>query len=44
LASRPNPPAGFSVMFISFMYRDLSLPAHEFFQRLLHVYGINYAN
>jgi hypothetical protein len=30
LASRPNPPTGFTVMFISFLYPGLSLPAHEF--------------
>jgi hypothetical protein len=30
LASRPNTPAGFTVMFMSFLYRGLSLPAHEF--------------
>ena len=39
-ASRPNPPAGFTVMFMSFLYRGLSLPAHEFLRRLLHVYEI----
>ncbi|KAK1647597.1 hypothetical protein QYE76_065402 [Lolium multiflorum] len=42
-ASRLNPPAGFTVMFMSFLYRGLSLPAHEFLRRLLHgltlVYG-----
>ncbi|KAK1617954.1 hypothetical protein QYE76_023471 [Lolium multiflorum] len=40
LASHPNPPAGFTVMFISLLYRGLFLPAHEFLRRLLHVYGI----
>jgi hypothetical protein len=39
-ASRPNPPAVFAVMFMSFLYRGLSLPAHEFLPRLLHVYEI----
>jgi hypothetical protein len=39
-ASRPNPPAGFSVMFVAFLYRGLSLPAHEFLRRLLISYGI----
>ncbi|KAK1677023.1 hypothetical protein QYE76_037871 [Lolium multiflorum] len=39
-ASRPNPPAGFTVMFLSFLYRGLSLPAHEFLHRLLRVYEI----
>jgi hypothetical protein len=27
-------------MFMSFLYRGLSLPAHEFLRRLLHVYEI----
>ncbi|KAK1698021.1 hypothetical protein QYE76_014718 [Lolium multiflorum] len=36
----PNPPAGFTVMFVSFLYRGLSLLAHEFLRRLLHTYGI----
>jgi hypothetical protein len=40
LASRPNPPAGFTVMFVAFLYRGLSLPSHEFLRRLLHSYGI----
>jgi hypothetical protein len=39
-ASRPNPPAGFSVMFVAFLYRGSSLPAHEFLRRLLVSYGI----
>jgi hypothetical protein len=39
-ASRPNPPAGFTVMFVAFLYRGLSLPAHEFLRRLLLSYGI----
>jgi hypothetical protein len=38
--SRPNPPAGFSVMFLSFLYRGLSLPAHKFLRHLLRVYEI----
>jgi hypothetical protein len=40
LDSRPNPPARFTVMFSAFMYRGLSLPAHEFFECLLFSYGI----
>jgi hypothetical protein len=40
LASRPNPPASFTLMFMSFLYRGLSLSAHEFLRRLLHVYEI----
>jgi hypothetical protein len=39
-SSRPNPPTGFTVMFISFMYRGLSLRAHEFLRLLLHLYEI----
>jgi hypothetical protein len=39
-ASRPNPPAGFSIMFAAFLYRGLSLPAHEFLRQILISYGI----
>jgi hypothetical protein len=39
-ASRPNPPVGFTVMFMSFLYRGLSFLAHKFLRRLLHVYEI----
>jgi hypothetical protein len=38
--SRPNPPAGLTVMFMSFLFRGLSLPAHEFLRRLLRTYEI----
>jgi hypothetical protein len=38
--SRPNPPAGFTVMFPTFLFRGLSLPAHEFLRYLLFSYGI----
>jgi hypothetical protein len=38
--SRPNPPAGFTVMFLSFLYRGLSLPVHEFLLHLLRTYEI----
>ena len=38
--ARPNPPAGFRIMFVSFLYRGLSLPAHEFLRCLLFTYGI----
>jgi hypothetical protein len=38
--SRPNPPAGFTVMFAAFLYRGLSLPAHEFLRCLLLSYRI----
>ncbi|KAK1667455.1 hypothetical protein QYE76_055614 [Lolium multiflorum] len=39
-ASRPRPPKGFTVMFDAFLYRGLSLPAHEFLRSLLFFYGI----
>lgn len=38
--SRPNPPTGFTVMFVAFLYRGLSLPAHEFLRYLLLSYEI----
>jgi hypothetical protein len=38
--SRPNLPAGFTVMFSTFLYRGLSLPSHEFLWCLLFSYGI----
>jgi hypothetical protein len=38
--SRPNPPAGYTVVFLSFLYRGLSLPAHEFLLHLLRTYEI----
>jgi hypothetical protein len=38
--SRPYPPAGFTVMFTAFLYRVLSLLAHEFLRCLLLSYGI----
>jgi hypothetical protein len=36
----PSPPAGFQVMFLAFLFRGLSLPAHEFLRGLLFVYGV----
>ncbi|KAK1613861.1 hypothetical protein QYE76_019378 [Lolium multiflorum] len=39
-ASRPKPPKGFTVMFVAFLFRGLSLPAHEFLCSLLFFYGI----
>ncbi|KAK1686255.1 hypothetical protein QYE76_047103 [Lolium multiflorum] len=39
-ASRPRPPKGFTVMFAAFLFRGLSLPAHEFLRSLLFFYGI----
>ncbi|KAK1644563.1 hypothetical protein QYE76_062368 [Lolium multiflorum] len=38
--SRPSPPKGFTVMFVAFLFRGLSLPAHEFLRSLLFFYGI----
>ncbi|KAK1692511.1 hypothetical protein QYE76_009208 [Lolium multiflorum] len=38
--SRPKPPKGFTVMFSAFLFRGLSLPAHEFLRSLLFFYGI----
>ncbi|KAK1641667.1 hypothetical protein QYE76_059472 [Lolium multiflorum] len=38
--SRPRPPKGFTVMFSAFLFRGLSLPAHEFLRSLLYFYGI----
>ncbi|KAK1599876.1 hypothetical protein QYE76_018565 [Lolium multiflorum] len=39
-SSRPKPHKGFTVMFIAFLFRGLSLPAHEFLRSLLFFYGI----
>ncbi|KAK1606384.1 hypothetical protein QYE76_030057 [Lolium multiflorum] len=39
-SSRPNPPKGFTVMFVAFLFHGLSLPAHEFLRSLLFFYGI----
>jgi hypothetical protein len=33
----PSPPVGFRVMFLTFLFRGLSLPAHEFLRGLLFV-------
>ncbi|KAK1619849.1 hypothetical protein QYE76_025366 [Lolium multiflorum] len=37
--SRTRPPKGFTVMFVAFLFRGLSLPAHEFLRSLLFFYG-----
>jgi hypothetical protein len=37
---RANFPAGFTIMFAAFLFRELSLPAHEFLRCLLLSYGI----
>jgi hypothetical protein len=36
----PSLPAGFWVMFLAFLPRGFSLPAHEFLHGLLFVYGV----
>jgi hypothetical protein len=36
----PRPPAGYRVLFVAFLLRGLSLPAHEFFRGLLFFYGL----
>jgi hypothetical protein len=36
----PQPPSGYWVMFLAFLFRGLSLPAHEFLHGLLFVYGV----
>jgi hypothetical protein len=35
----PKPPSGYRVMFLAFLLRSLSFPAHEFLRGLLFVYG-----
>jgi hypothetical protein len=36
----PKPQSEFRVMFLAFLLRGLSLPAHEFLRGLLYVYGV----
>jgi hypothetical protein len=36
----PKPPSGYRVMFLAFLLRVLSFPAHEFLRGLLFVYGV----
>jgi hypothetical protein len=36
----PKPPSGYQVMFLAFLFRGLSLPAHEFLHGLLFVYDV----
>ena len=36
----PDPPVGWRVIFLSFLLRGLSLPAHEFLRGLLFVYSV----
>jgi hypothetical protein len=37
----PKPPSGYRVMFLAFLLRGFSLPAHEFLRGLLFVYGVH---
>jgi hypothetical protein len=36
----PEPPMGYRVMFLAFLFHSLSLPAHKFLHGLLFVYGM----
>jgi hypothetical protein len=36
----PKPKSGFRVMFLAFLLRGLSFPAHEFLRGLLYMYGV----
>jgi hypothetical protein len=36
----PKPSSGYRVMFLAFLLRGLSFPAHEFLRGLLFVYGV----
>jgi hypothetical protein len=36
----PKPLSGFRVMFLTFLLRSLSFPAHEFLRGLLFIYGV----
>jgi hypothetical protein len=36
----PKPPSDYRVMFLAFLLRGLSFPAHEFLYGLLFVYGV----
>jgi hypothetical protein len=36
----PKPLSGYQVMFLAFLLRGLSFPAHEFLRGLLFVYGV----
>jgi hypothetical protein len=36
----PQPPSGYRVMFLAFLFRGLSLPTHEFLRGLLFVYDV----
>jgi hypothetical protein len=36
----PKPPSGYRVMFLAFLLRGLSFPAHKFLRGLLFIYGV----
>jgi hypothetical protein len=36
----PKPQSGYRVMFLAFLFRSLSLPAHKFLHVLLFIYGV----
>jgi hypothetical protein len=36
----PKPSSGYRVMFLAFLLRGLSIPAHEFLRGILFVYGV----
>jgi hypothetical protein len=36
----PTPPSGYRVMFLAFLLRSLSFPAHKFLRGLLFAYGV----
>jgi hypothetical protein len=36
----PKPSSGYRVIFLAFLLRGLSLPAHEFLRGLLYFYGV----
>jgi hypothetical protein len=36
----PTPPSGYRVMFLAFLLRGFSLPAHEFLHGLLFIYDV----
>jgi hypothetical protein len=36
----PKPPSGYRVMFLAFLLRGLSFPAHEFLHGLIFAYGV----
>jgi hypothetical protein len=40
IESIPKPPSSHRVMFLAFLLRGLSLPAHKFLHGLLFVYGV----